>query len=184
MRRVFVAGLFVLAAAVPYAPRASATVDLQVDRDTLSSLLATMVPPDVPLELAGGNVVTLRIREFRVNGFDPDAGPRGQVLTSFRLEVPELGLRVPVQPRLSLHVTEKDGQALCNLRFEDIRFAVPFAGAMNIAPLLPEIPVPADEVTAVETPGGIFRVRTRLIDARVGADTLDLSFRLDVEPAP
>jgi hypothetical protein len=181
-----VAGL-VLAATVAIpaaAPARAAGVEITVDRKTLSDLLAAMVPPSVSVPLGGQAAVTLRIDGLEVTGFDPSAGETGQVRTSLRLEVPELGVRVPVRPRLSLHLSEKDGRSLCYLAFEHVVVPLPLGGPVDIAHLLPRIPVPADEVHLVQLSRGAFRVRTRLVKARMGSNARQLGFDLDVSPAP
>jgi hypothetical protein len=177
-----VAGVLVLTAGLAGAPDASAGVDLEVDATTLTELLAIMVPASVALDLTPENRVTLRIEDLKVTGFDPAAGNGGHVLTSVRLESPEIGLTVPLKPRLSLHLSEKDGRSICNLRFEEVVLPIPLSGPIDIAGLLPAIPVPADELNTVETARGLFHVRTRLVETRVGSSALHFGFDIDVSP--
>jgi hypothetical protein len=164
------------------APGAIAGVDLQVDAATLTELLAVMVPESIVLNITPENRVTLRIKDLQVTGFDPAAGNGGHVLASLNLESPEMGLVVPLKPRLSLHLSEKDGRSLCNLRFEKVVLPVPLSGPIDVAGLLPVIPVPADEINTVETTRGLFQVRTRLVETRVGASALHFGFELEVSP--
>ena len=93
-----------------------------------------------------------------------------------------MGLAVPLKPRLSLHLSEKDGRSICNLRFEKVVLPIPLSGPIDVAGLLPAIPVPADEINTVETARGFFHVRTRLVETRVGASALHFGFDIEVSP--
>ena len=126
--------------------------------------------------------MTLRIEDLKVTGFDPAAGNGGHVLTSLRLESPEIGLAVPLKPRLSLHLSETDGRSICNLRFEKVVLPIPLSGPIDIAGLLPAIPVPADQINTVETTRGFFHVRIRLVETHVGSSALHFGFDVDVSP--
>jgi len=168
------------AAAAP----ASAAVDVVVDAKTLTDLLSAMVPPSAALDLTPDNRVTLKIEDVRVTGFDPAAENGGHILAALRLEVPELGLKLPVEPRLSLHLSEKDGRRLCYLQFERVMLPVPLAGPLDIATLLPRIPVPADEINAIETARGAFQVRTRLAGTEIRSAAVNFRFDILVSPLP
>lgn len=162
-----------------------AGVDISVDAETLTALLAATIPPKVFLPVAGEHTLTLVLEDFRVTGFDPTGGDngRGLLLTSLNLEVPELGLKMPVQPKLSLQLEDHDNQRICYLRFERVEVPLPIAGNVNVAYLLPRLPVPADNVTTIHSARGLFDVRTRLAEARMGSRALRFTFDLDVYPA-
>ena len=166
-------------------PAAQAGVEISVDAETLTDLLSAMVPSGVSLPLVGDQRVTLQIEEVRVTGFEPTAGKngRGLIVSALRLRVPELGLSVPVEPRLSLYLEEKDGRSTCHLIFEKVVVPFPLTGPVNIAPLLPRIPVPADNLTMVQSARGLFQVRTRLVETTMGNRALRFRFDLDVSPA-
>lgn len=172
----------VLTAGVAGAPSTSAGVDLEVDADTLTELLATMVPGSIALDLTAENRVTLRIEDLKVTGFDPAAEGGGHVLASLRLVSPEMGLTVPLKPHLSLHLSEKDGRSICNLRFEKVVLPIPLSGPIDVAGMLPAIPVPADQINQIETARGFFNVRIRLVETRVGSSALHFGFDVDVSP--
>ena len=95
----------------------------------------------------------------------------------------ELGLKMPVHPKLSLQLEDRDGLRVCFLRFERVEVPLPLAGNVNIAYLLPRLPVPADNVTTFHSARGLFNVRTRLAEARMGSRALRLRFDLQVSPA-
>jgi hypothetical protein len=161
-----------------------AGVDITVDAETLTALLSTALPQKVLLPVAGETKLTLLLENLKVTGFEPTGGKngRGLLLTSLQLEVPELGLKMPVHPKLSLELDDIDGQRTCYLLFERVDVPLPVAGNVNIAYLLPRIPVPADNLTTVQSSRGLFDVRTRLAEARMGSRALRLSFDLDVSP--
>lgn len=184
-RRILAATFLSVALACAGGPTPLAGVDISVDAETLSTLLAATIPPEVFLPVTGEHTLTLVLDDFRVTGFEPTGGDngRGLLLTSLMLEVPELGLKLPVQPKLSLQLDDQDGQRICYLRFERVEVPLPIAGNVNIAYLLPKLPVPADNVTTIHSARGLFDVRTRLAEARMGARNLRFTFDLDVYPA-
>lgn len=175
--------LFAAAAIVAGRP-AAARVDVTLDAASLNDLLRSMAPERVPVELAAGRSVTLVLHDLRVTGFDPAARPAGEVVCAVRLEVPELGLDLPVAPRLALETTRsKGGAPVCVLRFRKVVLNLPLTGAVDVAPLLPVLPVVPDTAWLVHAARGDVRVRPTLVDARTGAKGIRLGFDLQVTPA-
>jgi hypothetical protein len=183
-RRSFLRLTLVSALSVAATVPAPAAVDVVVDAQTLTDLLSTMVPPSAALDLTPENRLTLKIQDLRVTGFDPAGGNGGHILAALRVEVPELGMKLPLQPRLSLHLGEKDGLKLCYLQFERVTLPVPLAGSLDIASLLPRIPVPADQLNAIETARGPFQVRTRLAGTEIRSAAVAFRFDILVSPMP
>ncbi len=185
-RRILLPALVGLSLACAAAPTAGARVDVSLDADSLNAMLSAMAPRKVDVKLTEGRGVTLRIEDLRVTGFDPTegAGGEGFVLTSLRLKVPELGLDFPVESRLSLQVRERDGRKVAFLRFEKVPLQLPISGAIDVAPLLPVLPLPTDSAWNVAAAGGNVRVHTRLLDAKMGTRMLRLGFDLDVAAVP
>jgi hypothetical protein len=175
----------VLLGAVLWAPEARARVEITLDAGSLNELLAAMAPETVPVNLIGNRAVTLRIEDFRITGFDPAGGGQlGHVLTSVRLRIPELGVDTPLQPRLSLQVRDQDGDKVAYFRFEKVPITLPLTGTLDIAPLLPLLPLPTDTSWTVNAQRGPVQVRTRLVEAQMGARNLRLTFELEVRPLP
>jgi hypothetical protein len=167
------------------APPAAARVDVTLDAASLNDLLRAMAPDRVDVPLAGGRSVTLLLQDLKVTGFDPSAGPHGGVTTSLRLKVPELGLDLPVEPRLGIEMTTgPSGAAACVLVFRKVLLDLPLTGAVDVAPLLPRLPVMPDTSWLVGTARGNVRVKPLLVDARTGASALRLGFELEVSAAP
>jgi hypothetical protein len=181
MRRLLMAVLTALCAAVP----AAARVDVTLDQETLNQLITNLAPDNVAVALPAGAKVHLRMENVKVTGFDPagGGGSRGHVLTSLNLKIPELGLDVPVAPRLSLQFKEGNGRKVAYLKFEEVNIPLAATGNLNIAPLLPILPLVADTVWNVDAARGPVRVEPKLVDAVVGTKNLRLGFDLEVGPA-
>ncbi len=179
------ASLFALVLLATAAP-AAARVDVTLDAASLNDLLAVMAPSEVRVPLTEGRGVTLQIQDLRVTGFDPTEGQKqeGFVLTSFRLKVPELALDMPLAPKLSLQVADKNGRKVAFLRFEKVLVPLPVTGTVDVAPLLPVLPLPTDTSWTVAAESGNVRVRTVLNEARMGAKNLRLTFDLQAAKAP
>jgi hypothetical protein len=164
------------------APQAGA--DLTIDAATITELLAVLTPERVQVPLPGAAPIAVSISDIKVTGFDPSGGAngKGHVLTSLVLRAPEIGLTLPVNPRLSLHVVEKEGQQLCVVRFHDVQLPVPVIGPVDISSALPTIQIPADHLYATSGARGGVRIRTRLVDVLMGTTGLRLRFDVNVLP--
>jgi hypothetical protein len=185
MRRRTAAASLVLAVASILSPGPKAAVDVTLDAPALDSILAALAPAKVVVPLPSGPSVTLRMDDLHVISFDPNAGDgsAGHILTALRLKVPELGIDVPVRPRLSLQVRSVDGKRTCYLRFEKVEIPMPITGSVNVAPLLPLLPIHSDQAAwIVAGSQGNVRVQPRLVDAKLGQQNLRLSFDLEFDP--
>jgi hypothetical protein len=185
-RRASHSGLLAVLALLAAALPARAGVDVTLDAAALSELVSTMAPRVVRVPLSEGRGVTLEIHDFKVDGFDPAEGEKqeGFVLTSLRLKVPELSLDLPISPRLSLHVDDRNGKKVAYLRFEKVLLPLPITGSVDVAPLLPILALPTDTAWTVAAQSGNVRVRALLREGRMGARNLRLSFDLEATPAP
>jgi hypothetical protein len=181
-RAAIPAALLLLGAVSP----AFARVDVTLDAASLNDLMSAMAVSQVRVPLTEGRGVTLKLHDLKVTGFDPAEGEKqeGFVLTSLRLEVPELGLSLPLTPRLSLQTGERNGKKFAYLKFEKVSVPLPITGAVDVAPLLPVLPLPTDTSWTVAADAGNVRVRTVLTEARMGAKNLRLSFDLEATKAP
>jgi hypothetical protein len=163
---------------------ASARVDVTVDADSLNEMIRSMAPDRVDVALAAGRSVTLLLQDLKVTGFDPAAGPNGGVTTSLRLKVPELGLDLPVEPRLRLDMTSAaNGAKACVLRFQSVVLNLPLTGPVDVASLLPALPLMPDSAWIVHSARGDVRVKPSLVEAKTGAKSIRLGFDLQVAPA-
>jgi len=164
---------------------ASAGVGVEVDLATLNRLLQAVTASRFDVELAAGKVVTLELQDLRVTGLAP-AGTdrqRNAILTSVTLVAPDLGLRLPLRPRVVLDVVHEAGASLLELRFEDTGLAVPLVGQINFARLAPPLRFPADNAFVIEGADGDVPVTSRLTGIEMGRDTIRFEFDVDV-PKP
>jgi hypothetical protein len=171
--------------AVAAVTSSAASVDVTLDAQSLNSLLTALAPASINVPLAAGRSVTLEIHDLHVTSFDPAVGDgsQGHILTALQLKVPELGIDVPVTPRLSLQVRDTDGKRVCYLRFEKVEVPMPLTGTVNVAPLLPLLPIHSDGTAwNVQGSRGNVRVQPRLLDAKLGTKNLRLTFDLDLAP--
>jgi len=160
---------------------AEARVDVTLDMDTLNSILAEAGPSRLEARTPIGPLGIL-LSDMRVTGFDPAAGNPGSgwILASFRLRIPQVGLDTRVEPRLSLEMIERGGSKQCALKFERAAVELERLGHLDLASLLPRIVLTPDVAWTMETGDGEKEVRPRLVEARVGAKNIRLSFDLDI----
>jgi hypothetical protein len=180
MRRLVLAAVVAASALSPVAAR----VDVTLDAASLNALLAGMAPEQVQVDLVAGRKVTIELHDLKVEGFDPAAGSNGEILTSVRVKIPELNLDVPVSPRLSVQMRQGEGSMRsCYLKFEKVPLQLPLTGAVDVAPLLPTLPVMTEAAWLIDAARGKVRVKPALIDARTAAKHLRLGFDLKVTAA-
>jgi hypothetical protein len=167
-------------------PAAQARLDITLDAETMTEILATAVPEEVEVPLFGEQAVAVHLEQLKVTGFDPSAGEhrQGYVLTSLRLRVPGMGLDVPVEPRLSLTLGQDGGVPVFFLTFEEVEVPLPVTGPVDIAGFIPRYSVPVDSAFDIEVDRGDFVVHTKLVDIKMGARNLRLAFDLSIVPAP
>jgi hypothetical protein len=162
---------------------AQARVEITLDADSLNEMLTSMAPDRVQVNLGGGRSVVLQLHDMKVTGFDPAAGPNGGVTTSLRLVVPELGIDIPVTPHLTLDMKSgANGKKTCALRFDKVVLNLPLTGAVDVASLLPVMPIMPETAWTVDSARGKVRVRPDLLDAKTGAKNIRLAFDLAVVP--
>jgi hypothetical protein len=162
---------------------AVARVDMTFDAATLNDMLRTMAPGHVDVDLPTGRSLRIQMKDMKVTGFDPAAGPNGAILTSVRLLVPELGIDTPVAPKLTLEMKDVGGKKACVLRFEKVNLNLPLAGAIDIASLVPPVELLPDAGWTVETARGPVLIKPNLIDAKTGAKSIRVGFDLAMEGA-
>jgi hypothetical protein len=163
---------------------APAKIDITLDADSLNGLLTSMAPDHVEVNLAAGRSLTLYMKDLKVTGFDPAAGANGGLTTSLRLQVPDLGIDVPVQPHLTLELNDAGtGRRSPYLRFDKVVLNLPLTGSIDVASLLPPLSLVPDTSWLVNSARGKVRVKPRLVDAKTGAKNIRMSYELDVEAA-
>jgi hypothetical protein len=174
--------LLLAALALLVAANAFARVEITLDAATLTEFLTTVTPPKVMLDLPTGGQMALELRDVKVLGFDPSSGKKGHILGALRVGVPALGLDMPLEPRLALNVEESNGGKVCVLRFEKVSLPLPMTGSVDLSPLLPVYRVPAESVFVLPLKQGDVNVKSRLVDTKMGAESVRLVFDIDMTP--
>ncbi len=172
-----------VAAGVLAARPLEARVDVTLDAETLNGFLSEAGPSRFQVQTPLGPL-QMELSELRVTGFDPAAGNPGAgwIRTSARLRVPKTALDTRLEPRVSLEVREREGAKSCYLKFEKVELDLQGMGRLDVASMLPPIQLAPNVSWVMPTAQGPKRVRPRLMDARVGAQSLRLSFDLDIGP--
>jgi hypothetical protein len=170
----------VLAASFP----ASAAVTVGFDVATLNEVLPALSAQEIVVPITDSRSVNVRLDDMRVTGLEPGAGEdgSGRILTSVRVRVPRLGIDLPLQPRLSLHVVEQDGLSVLELRFETVEVPV-VVGSLDVAPFLPPVRFPAESLWLVAGVEGDVRVHSHLTRIEMSREVVRFEFDLEtVEP--
>jgi hypothetical protein len=173
-----------LAAGLSFAGAASAGVTVTIDRATLDDLLTAVAAQEVAVPIAENRSIDVRLDELKVLGLVPadGEGQNGHLRTAVELQVPELGLTLAAEPRVSLRAADSPSGSVIELRFEELPLRLPLAGAINVAPLLPVIRFPADNVWLVTGASGDVEVESRLVDVEIQREAIRFAFEIEVEP--
>jgi hypothetical protein len=172
-----------LAGALHPAP-ARAAVSVGFDLDTLNVLLPALAAHEIAVPIAEGRSVGVRLEDLRVTGLDPAAGGTGHLQTATRVRIPQLGIDVAVTPRLSLHVVDRDASQWLELRFEQVTVPLPLAGSIDVAPFLPPLRFPAENLWTLAGAAGDIEVRSRLTKIDMGLRVLRFDFELETGAGP
>jgi hypothetical protein len=167
-----------LAGALP----APAGVTVGFDVETLNEVLPALSATEIAVPIAGSRSVKVLLEEMRITGLDPAAveGTSGHILTSMRLRVPQLGLDLPVHPRISLRAKELQTTSLLELRFEQAELPLPM-GSIDVASFLPPLHFPAENLWLIAGARGDVQVRSRLIAIEMGTRVVRFEFDLTTE---
>jgi hypothetical protein len=165
---------------------ADAAVTVRIDRQTLDEVLPAVTQQAVEVPLAEGNKLTVQIVEMKVTGLatGTDDNPDGSILTSLKLKVPELGLTLPVEPRIALRAVSVDGASVLELSFVEVPLRLPLAGAIDVAKALPPLRYPAENLYTLEGATGEVPVRTKLRRVRTERDAVEFVFDVVVAQQP
>lgn len=162
---------------------ARAAVSVSFDAETLNALLPAMAPQEVQVSLGQGSPVRLRLADLKVTGFEPATGgsATGRILTSLRIQAPQLNLDLPAEPKILLDVADDGGTSVLVLRFEHL--LLPMLGAsIDVSGMIPPLRFPAGGAFALQAPRGEVQVNGRVTSVNVGARYVRLDF--DLRPAP
>jgi hypothetical protein len=172
----------VILPALLFALSAQAEVTVDVDRETLNRILAAVVVDEIEVELSTGNTITVELRDLRVTGLEPGNGVdrKDAILTRVTVVAPELGLTVPLQPRVALEVVREGPARLLELRLDHLGLAVPLVGTIDLASLVPPARYPAENGWLLAGTRGDVPITSRLESIEMGRDKLRFRFEIDV----
>jgi hypothetical protein len=163
---------------------ASAGVRIDIDRETLSGIVASLAATTVDVPIAGGTTLRVELRDVRVTGLEPGTPerPGDGIRTSVRVLAPDIGLDASITPRLALGLADVSGVPMLELRFAELPLTVPLVGRVDLARVVAPLRYPAQNVLTL--PGGAREVDLTSRLSRIGmtADALRLEF--DVRPTP
>jgi hypothetical protein len=159
---------------------ATSGVLVTFDAETLNDLISSVAVRRIEVPIAGGQTIEVLLDKLEVVGFRPaDEGHADYILTSLKLSVPQFGIRIAVQPHLSLEVAQREENTLLELRFEEVELPLPFA-KIDLAPLLPPIRYPADSTFLLAGANGDVEVQSRVADVSMTTKYLRFEIALDV----
>lgn len=161
---------------------ATAGVSVDIDRDTLNRVLTAVAATQVEIPLTDTRSIPVELRELRITALEPDPGrqDRGHIRTTMRVVAPELGLDVPLAPRIALQVIEESGRHLLELRFEEILLQIPLVGAINLAGLMRPMRYPADNIWLLAGVDGDVEVASRLTGIEMHPERVRFRFTIRV----
>jgi len=164
----------------------TAGVTVDIDAQTLNQILAAVSVTQVEVPISAQSTVTVELHDLRITGFDPhpDEGKPGAILTSVRVVAPELGLVVPLEPRIAVDVVREGEVSNLEFRFEDLGLKIPFVGQINLANLVPPIRYPADNLFLLDGAQGEVPVTSRLRAIEMGRDSIRFELDLEVSERP
>ncbi len=154
------------------------------DTRTLNDVLPSLTAREIEVPLSEDSVIGVVLENMQVTGLEPGVGENGSghILTSMRVRVPQLGLDLPVESKLSLHVAREASGDLLELRFDEVEINLPLAGSIDIAAFLTPLRFPAENVWRVEGADGDIRVRSKLAGIDIGSELLRFEFELVAGP--
>ena len=177
------AGPVLIVLATLWAAPAAAGVTVDIDGPTLNRILAAISVQQIEVPLSAQSTVSVELHDLKVLGFDPApaGGGPGAILTAVRVVAPELGLTVPLEPRITVDVVHEGEASLLEFRFEDLGLKIPFVGQINLARMVPPMRYPADNVFLIDGAQGDVPVTSRLTSIKMGRNSI--RFELDIEVA-
>jgi len=156
------------------------------DIRTLNDVLPALTASEIEVPLSEDSTIGVVLENMQVTGLEPGVGENGSghILTSMRVRVPQLGLDLPVESKLSLHVAREGSGDLLELRFDEVEINLPLAGSIDIAAFLTPLQFPAENVWRVEGAEGDIRVHAKLSGIDMGLNVLRFEFDLVAMPGP
>lgn len=160
-----------------------ADVRLELDLASLNRVLGAIAVHEVHVPLTAERSLRAELRDLRVVGFDLSAGPaNGRLLTRVRVVAPEVGLDVPVEPRIRLDVVKVNDVAVLEMRFEAVSVPVPLMGRIDLARFVPPLQYPTENLFSLQGAEGEVEILARLLRVEMGREVLRFIFDVGVAP--
>jgi hypothetical protein len=151
---------------------------------TLNEILNAVSVEQVEVPLSTERSVTVELHDLRVKGLLPakTRNERHAIRTAVTVVAPDLGLRMPLEPLLTLDVVQDaEAGSVLELRFVDLGFDVPLMGHVNLAAAVPPMRYPATNQWLLDGARGPVPMISRLSSIDMEADRI--RFRLEVDVA-
>jgi len=153
---------------------------LTFDLETLNRVLPALSASQVEVAITSQRSRVVELHEMEVVALEPGVdGAAGRIATRLRVKVPALGLDVPLEPKLLLEIVERNGLGELQLRFDQVAIKIPLVGKIDLAPMLPPMLFPADNLWAIEGAEGNVTLRSRV--TRIGMDRSELQFEFEID---
>jgi hypothetical protein len=162
---------------------ATAGVTVDIDKATLNEILNAVSVNRVEVPLSAENVIVVELHDLQVIGLLPatETGRRHAILTSVTVVAPDLGMRIPLKPRVALEVIEQAGVSVLEMRFEDLGLNIPLMGQINLAAMVPPMRYPATNSWMIPGARGDVPLTSRL--SSIDMDQDRIRFELEIEVA-
>lgn len=164
---------------------AAARVTVTVDAQTLNDVLTAMSTQELQVPLTDTRSILVKVDDLAITALEPpvEGEGNGTIVTTVRLRVPEFGLNMRVEPRLTMNVVEQETGSLLEVRFEEVALPIPYTGSINLAPFLPPTLLPADQVWSLQGGmGGETSIRSHIAKIEMGRESI--RFVIDVTVLP
>jgi len=163
---------------------AAGGVRVEIDRESLGRIVASVATTVVDVPIAGGTTLRVELRDVRVTGLEPATPerPGDGIRTAVRVVAPDIGLDASIAPRLSLGLASVDGVPMLELRFDELPLAIPLLGKLDLARLITPLRYPAQNVLTL--PSGTREVELVSRLSKVGMTRDALSLEFDVRATP
>jgi hypothetical protein len=163
-----------------------AAILVTIDRATLDELLSALSQQDMSFPLTESHSVDVKLDDLQILDIDPEGGAdgQGQILTSVRIRVPDFGINLRVEPRISLRVVQHERMSFLELRFDEVPLQLPMTGAVDLSTVLPVTRFPAHAAWTVDGAGGEVEVRSRLVGIEMDEELIRLTLEVVVPETP
>lgn len=142
-----------------------------VEARTLDHVLEQITAQSTQVSL-GEMQLRIVAEEISIARLVPERDDReGYVELRLRLHAPDLGMRVPLEPKLYFEVVESGGATELELTFRDVKIALP-TGPIDVSSLMPTLRYPAASLFQLEGADGPVELVTTLSDVFVAPEGL------------